>query len=93
MASVIRMPEVLAGAAEAVLSKWMIDEGQDVAVGDILAEIETEKANVDYQAEEPGKLARVLIQPGQTVEVGTPIAVFAAAGDTDKDIEAALAAA
>jgi len=93
MASVIRMPEVLAGAAEAVLSKWMIDEGQDVAVGDILAEIETEKANVDYQAEEPGKLARVLIQPGQSVEVGTPIAVFAAAGDTDKDIEAALAAA
>ncbi|HEV8013451.1 MAG TPA: 2-oxo acid dehydrogenase subunit E2, partial [Pontimonas sp.] len=93
MASVIRMPEVLAGAAEAVLSKWMFDEGQDVAVGDILAEIETEKANVDYQAEEPGKLARVLVQPGQTVEVGTPIAVFAAAGDTDKDIEAALAAA
>ncbi len=93
MASVIRMPEVLAGAAEAVLSKWMIDEGQDVAVGDILAEIETEKANVDYQAEEPGTLARVLIQPGQTVEVGTPIAVFAAAGDTDDDIEAALAAA
>ena len=93
MASVIRMPEVLAGAAEAVLSKWMIDEGQDVAVGDILAEIETEKANVDYQAEEPGTLARVLIQPGQTVEVGTPIAVFAAAGDTDDDIEAALVAA
>jgi len=93
MASVIRMPEVLAGAAEAVLSKWMIDEGQDVAVGDILAEIETEKANVDYQAEEPGTLARVLIQPGQSVEVGTPIAVFAAAGDTDDDIEAALAAA
>lgn len=93
MASVIRMPEVLAGAAEAVLSKWMVDEGQDVAVGDVLAEIETEKANVDYQAEVQGKLARVLIEPGQTVEVGTPIAVFAAAGDTDDDIDAAVAAA
>lgn len=93
MASVIRMPEVLAGATEAVLSRWMINEGQDVAVGDTLAEIETEKANVDYQAEEQGKLARVLIQPGQSVEVGTPIAVFAAAGDTEEDIDSALAAA
>lgn len=62
-------------------------------MGDTLAEIETEKANVDYQAEEQGRLARVLIKPGETVEVGAPIAVFAAAGDTDDDIEAALAAA
>ena len=93
MASVIRMSEVLAGPAGAVLSRWMISEGQDVAVGDTLAEIETEKANVDYQAEEQGKLARVLIEPGQSVQVGTPIAVFAAVGDTEEDIDAALAAA
>lgn len=93
MASVIRMPEVLAGATEAVLAKWMISEGQDVAVGDVLAEIETEKANVDYQAEEQGMLARVLIKPGQSVEVGTPIAVFSAAGETADDVDAALAAA
>ena len=93
MASVIRMPEVLAGATEAVLAKWMISEGQEVAVGDVLAEIETEKANVDYQAEEQGMLARVLIQPGQSVEVGTPIAVFSAAGETADDVDAALAAA
>jgi pyruvate dehydrogenase E2 component (dihydrolipoamide acetyltransferase) len=93
MASVIRMPEVLAGATEAVLAKWMISEGQDVAVGDVLAEIETEKANVDYQAEEQGTLARVLIQAGQSVEVGTPIAVFSAAGETAEDVDAALAAA
>jgi pyruvate dehydrogenase E2 component (dihydrolipoamide acetyltransferase) len=87
------MPEVLAGATEAVLAKWMVSEGQDVAVGDVLAEIETEKANVDYQAEEQGTLARVLIQPGQSVEVGTPIAVFSAAGETAEDVDAALAAA
>ena len=93
MAIVIRMPEVLAGATEAVLSQWMITEGEDVAVGDVLAEIETEKANVDYQSEEEGTLARLLIKPGQSVEVGTPIAVFAAAGDTPADIDSALAAA
>lgn len=93
MAIVIRMPEVLAGAVEAVLSQWMMQEGSDVSVGDTLAEIETEKANVDYQAEEQGRLARVLVGPGDTVEVGAPIAVFAAPGDTDDDIDAALAAA
>ena len=93
MATVIRMPEVLAGAVEAVLSQWSIQEGEEVSVGDTLAEIETEKANVDYQAEEQGRLARVLIQPGETVEVGAPIAVFAAPGDTEEDIDAALAAA
>jgi len=93
MAIVIRMPEVLAGAVEAVLSQWMMQEGSEVSVGDTLAEIETEKANVDYQAEEQGRLARVLVGPGDTVEVGAPIAVFAAPGDTDDDIDAALAAA
>lgn len=93
MAIVIRMPEVLAGAVEAVLSQWMMEEGSEVSVGDTLAEIETEKANVDYQAEEQGRLARVLVGPGDTVEVGAPIAVFAAPGDTDQDIDSALAAA
>jgi len=58
MASVVRMPEVLAGATEAVLSTWSVAEGTEVAVGDVLAEIETEKATVEYQAEEAGTLAR-----------------------------------
>jgi len=93
MASVIRMPEVLAGVTEAVLSQWMMSEGQEVSMGDVLAEIETEKANVDYQAEEEGTLARLLVSPGQSVEVGTPIAVFSAPGDSADDIDAAVATA
>ena len=93
MASVIRMPEVLAGVTEAVLSQWMMSEGQEVSMGDVLAEIETEKANVDYQAEEEGTLARLLVAPGQSVEVGTPIAVFSAPGDSADDIDAAVATA
>lgn len=93
MASVIRMPEVLTGVTEAVLSQWMMSEGQEVSMGDVLAEIETEKANVDYQAEEEGTLARLLVAPGQSVEVGTPIAVFSAPGDSADDIDAAVATA
>jgi pyruvate dehydrogenase E2 component (dihydrolipoamide acetyltransferase) len=91
MAIVIRMPEVLAGATEGVISHWAVKEGDEVAVGDVLAEIETDKAAVEYQAEEAGTVARLVQAAGKMVEVGEPIAVFAAAGDTDADIEKALA--
>ena len=91
MASVVRMPEVLAGATEAVLSTWSVAEGAEVAVGDVLAEIETEKATVEYQAEEAGTLARFLIKPGDSADEGTPIAIFTAPGDGDAEISRALA--
>lgn len=91
MAIVIRMPEVLAGATEGVISHWSVKEGDEVAVGDVLAEIETDKASVEYQAEDAGTVARLLQSAGQMVQVGEPIAIFAASGDTDADIEKALA--
>ena len=91
MAIVIRMPEVLAGATEGVISHWSVKEGDEVSVGDVLAEIETDKASVEYQAEDAGNVARLLQSAGQMVQVGEPIAIFAAAGDTEADIEKALA--
>lgn len=93
MAKIIRMPEVLAGAAEAVVSQWLKDEGSEVAVGDTLAEIETEKATVEYQAEDEGTLGRVLLKPGQSANVGDPIAVFLEPGDGEGAIDQALASA
>ena len=91
MASIIRMPEVLAGASEAVLSNWLVTEGAEIAVGDVLAEIETEKATVEYQAEEAGIVAKMLIKPGDLADVGTPIAIFTAAGEGEAEIAQALA--
>jgi len=85
------MPEVLAGATEAVLSTWAVSEGAEVAVGDVLAEIETEKATVEYQAEEAGTLARMLIKPGESANVGTPIAIFTGPGEGEEAIALALA--
>lgn len=93
MAKIIRMPEVLAGAAEAVVSQWLKEEGSEVAIGDTLAEIETEKATVEYQAEDAGTLGRVLLQPGQSANVGDPIAVFLEPGDGEGAIDQALASA
>lgn len=90
MAIVIRMPEVLTGATEAALQSWLVKPGDTIAVGQTIAEVETEKATVEYQAEEAGTLAGVLIETGVQVDVGTPIAVLAEAGES---ADAALAAA
>ncbi len=90
MAIVIRMPEVLAGANEAVLANWLVEEGTEIAVGDVLAEIETEKATVEYESEEAGTLAKVLIAAGDSADVGSPIAVFSAPGDSESDVNQAL---
>jgi pyruvate dehydrogenase E2 component (dihydrolipoamide acetyltransferase) len=90
MASVVRMPSVLAGAQEAAISSWLVKLGDTVAVGDPLAEIETEKAVVEYGAEEAGVVGRIVLAAGNTGEIGVPIAVLVQEGETDADIDAAL---
>ena len=90
MASVVRMPSVLAGAAEAAIANWLVAPGDTVAVGDPLAEIETEKAIVEYGAEEPGVVGRIVLAAGEVGEIGAPIAVLVKDGETDADIDAAL---
>ena len=91
MTVVIRMPEVLAGATEGEISRWSVSEGDVVNVGDVLVEIETDKASVEYHAEEAGTVARLLVSQGDVVDVGEPIAVFAGDGYTDADIQRGLA--
>lgn len=90
MASVVRMPSVLAGATEAAIANWLVAPGDSVAVGQPLAEIETEKALVEYAAEEAGVVGRLVLGAGDTGEIGDPIAVLVADGETDADIDAAL---
>ena len=90
MASVVRMPSVLAGASEAAIASWLVAPGDEVAVGQPLAEIETEKALVEYAAEEAGVVGRLVLAVGDTGEIGDPIAVLVADGETDGDIDAAL---
>ena len=79
--------------SEAVIQAWLVAVGQEIAVGDPLAEIETEKAVVEYAAEVDGILARLIAEPGATIAVGEPIAVVLAPGETDADIEPGRAAA
>jgi pyruvate dehydrogenase E2 component (dihydrolipoamide acetyltransferase) len=90
MATVVRMPSVLAGATEAAIAHWLVAPGDTVAVGMPIAEIETEKALVEYAAEEAGVVGRLVLGEGDTGEIGDPIAVLVASGETDADIDAAL---
>jgi len=93
MASVVRMPAALAGVTEAAIQTWVAKPGQSVAIGDVLAEIETEKAVVEYAAEVAGTVGRLLVDEGATVEVGAPIAVILAATEGEDAIDLALAEA
>lgn len=93
MANVVRMPAALAGVTEAAIQTWVAQPGQAVAVGDVLAEIETEKAVVEYAAEVAGTVGQLLVPTGETIDVGAPIAVILEAGEGEDAIAPALAAA
>lgn len=92
MPELLRMPEVAAGAASALLSAWSVAADQEYSAGDVIAVIETDKAVVDMEAEAPGRILRTLVTEGADVAIGDPIAVIAAPGEQVDDIEAALAA-
>ena len=82
MSTVIRMPEVLAGSAEAAIQTWLVTPGQSLTVGTPLAEVETEKAIVEYAAEIEGTVLKLLVAEGVPVKVGDPIAIVGAEGES-----------
>jgi len=93
MATLLRMPEVAANATHATLAAWSKKEGEPIAVGDCLAEVETDKAIVEISADGAGVMGQWLVPAGQEVEVGAPIAVLLAAGEVAADVQALLQAA
>ena len=90
MATVVLMPAVVADAEDAVLTAWLVAEGDQVTKGQELAEIETDKANVEVEAETAGSVGRLLGSPGERIAVGAPIAVLLAAGEDASAIAEAL---
>src|ERR1700724_4593548 len=90
MATQILMPALAPTMTEGKLAKWLKAVGDDVKAGDVIAEIETDKATMEVEAVDEGKLARILVDEGtEGVAVNTPIAVLAANGE---DASAAPAA-
>ncbi|WP_053383253.1 pyruvate dehydrogenase complex dihydrolipoamide acetyltransferase [Leucobacter celer] len=93
MASIVRMPELVTGSAEAAIATWLVAVGDEVAAGQPIVEIETEKATVEYEAEGSGVLAGTLLEAGTSVAVGTPIAVLATEGQSAEEALAEAGAA
>lgn len=70
------MPRLSDTMEEGELSKWLKNEGDEVVKGDILAEIETDKATMDLEAFESGVLEKHLVEAGTVVAIGTPVAII-----------------
>ena len=78
----LKMPALSPTMEEGTLAKWLVKEGDDVKSGDILAEIETDKATMEFEAVDEGKIARILVPEGsEGVKVGAPIAILAGEGE------------
>jgi len=94
MATELKMPALSPTMEEGTLAKWLVKEGDDVRSGDILAEIETDKATMEFEAVDEGKIAKILVPEGsEGVKVGQPIALLAADGETVTDTPASAPAA
>ena len=90
MATEILMPALSPTMEEGTLAKWLVKEGDEVNSGDILAEIETDKATMEFEAVDEGTIGKILIEEGtEGVKVNTPIAVLLEEGEDASDIESA----
>ena len=87
MAQIIGLPKLSPTMEEGVLVKWVKKEGDRVSPGDLVAEVETDKANMDFNLEDEGVLLKLLVKEGDTVKLGAPVAIL---GDEGEDISALL---
>jgi pyruvate dehydrogenase E2 component (dihydrolipoamide acetyltransferase) len=90
MANVVTMPKLGFDMAEGTLVRWLRAVGETVQKGEVLAEIETDKATVEVEAVESGVVRRLLVNEGTAVPIGTPIAII---GTADEPIDDAVPAA
>lgn len=91
MAQKILMPALSPTMTEGTLAKWLKKEGDAISAGDVIAEIETDKATMEFEAVDEGILARVLIPAGtQGVAVNEPIALLLEEGDDHAALDALM---
>lgn len=77
MTTEVLMPALSPTMEEGTLSKWLVSEGQEVKSGDVIAEIETDKATMEVEAVDEGRVTRILVPAGtENVKVNTPIAII-----------------
>ena len=89
MAEEIVMPRLSDTMERGTIARWLVHEGDAVHEGDVLAEIETDKATMELNAYSDGVLLRILVQDGEAAELGAPIAVVGAEGEDASGFSAA----
>ncbi|MEM9312447.1 MAG: biotin/lipoyl-containing protein, partial [Pseudomonadota bacterium] len=88
----IRMPALSPTMEEGTLARWLVKPGDPIRSGDIMAEIETDKATMEFEAVDEGTLAQILIEEGaENVAVGAVIALLAEDGEDPADVGAVAA--
>ena len=86
----ITMPQLSPTMTEGTLSKWLVKEGDEVSSGDILAEIETDKATMDVESIDDGKVGKILVAEGTDhVPVNEVIALLLGEGEDASALEGA----
>jgi pyruvate dehydrogenase E2 component (dihydrolipoamide acetyltransferase) len=85
MASDVTMPRLSDSMEEGTVLKWLVEEGGEVTRGEPLVEIETDKANMTYDADTDGVLIEIVAQEGDTLEIGEVIARIGDAGEAESD--------
>src|SRR3954462_9625445 len=94
MPTQVLMPALSPTMEKGNLAKWIKQEGDTVKAGDVIAEIETDKATMEVEAVDEGTLGKILVPEGTAdVAVNTPIAVILSDGESASDIKAAAAPA
>ena len=84
----ILMPALSPTMTEGKLSKWLVKEGDEVSSGDIIAEIETDKATMELEAVDEGKIGKILVEAGaENVEVNKPIGILLEEGEDESDMD------
>ncbi|MFC6252776.1 biotin/lipoyl-containing protein, partial [Pseudophaeobacter arcticus] len=92
MPTEILMPALSPTMEEGTLAKWLVKEGDTVSSGDLIAEIETDKATMEFEAVDEGTVGKILIAEGsEGVKVNTPIAILLEEGESADDITTAAA--
>lgn len=90
----VLMPALSPTMEEGTLAKWLVKEGDTVSSGDLIAEIETDKATMEFEAVDEGVVGKILIAEGsEGVKVNTPIAVLLEDGESADDIQSGATAA
>jgi pyruvate dehydrogenase E2 component (dihydrolipoamide acetyltransferase) len=81
MATIIGLPKLSPTMEEGVLAKWHKKEGDKISPGDVVAEVETDKANMDFPIEDEGTILKLLVGEGDTVKLGAPVAILGEQGE------------